>query len=126
MADPDYKTLPDAHYPALGEYDENPEHGTTPREEILTETITHITGDRNTAYGEPTKNFSDTAKLWNVLFDGKMAPGAGFVGSDVALAMTALKQARLINEKKHKDTWGDGAGYFATGYECAVSENAAS
>lgn len=92
-------------------------------QELLEETISNVTGPRNVAYGSPTKNFQDTADLWNVLFQEKLIGGL-FTATDVALAMTALKQARIMNDKSEasRDSWGDLAGYAALGFECVAED----
>lgn len=95
-----------------------------PSVEILEEAIFNISGPRNVAYGPPTKNFQDTADLWNVLLSRRLAPGERFSASDVALAMTGLKLARLLNDRSDaaRDSWSDGAAYLALGRECAAAE----
>lgn len=88
--------------------------------ELLQEASRNVSGPRKAAYGKASQNFDDTARIWSVLFDRKLQSGVSFSPSDVALAMTALKQARLMNDqpKTRKDSWSDMAGYAALGYEC--------
>lgn len=88
---------------------------TTPREQILTEAAGLISGDRNTTYGPPTKNFANTAALWNVQIGHKLT--IPLTAADVAQLMAQLKMARMIAQPK-RDNYVDAAGYLACGWEC--------
>lgn len=94
--------------------------GDTPREKILAEAATLVTGDRNATYGAPTGNFQDTAAIWNVYLNHKLAEGQALTAGDVAAMMVGLKLARIKASPK-KDNWADIAGYAACGYECDVN-----
>ena len=91
--------------------DESPE---TPRVEALRKAATIITGEREDTYGGPEDNFNRIAAIWTVLF------GREFTAADVALAMAAVKMARLVNAPDHLDSYVDLAGYAACGYEIAT------
>lgn len=91
----------------------------TPRQDILDEAGKLIHSDRNSSYGEPTQNFTDTAALWNVQFAHKLKEP--LTSTDVALAMVLLKMAR-IKAKPKRDNWADIIGYSACGFECDIAE----
>jgi hypothetical protein len=83
------------------------------RSEILHQADTLINGERADAYGPPQKNFRVVADLWQPIF------GVGVTPAQVALALTQLKVARLIQSPDHEDSWIDAAGYVALGGELA-------
>ena len=97
-----------------------PESSDTPsiRHNILTEAEAAVYGERQTSYGHPAENFQRTADLWNGWLKAR---GHTVVLDtfDVAQMMVMLKQARLINTPNHRDSWVDGAGYFAAGARAA-------
>lgn len=89
----------------------------SPRVEALRKASVIITGDREDTYGGPEDNFTRIAALWTVLFERE------FTAADVALAMAAVKMARLVNAPDHLDSYVDLAGYAACGYEIASKNN---
>jgi len=84
------------------------------RTQILHEADALITGPRADAYGPPQKNFGNIATLWTPIF------GVGVTPVQVALALSQLKVARLIQSPDHEDSWVDAAGYIALGGELAT------
>lgn len=89
----------------------------SPRVEALRKAATIVTGEREDTYGGPEDNFTRIAALWTTLF------GREFTASDVALAMAAVKMARLVVSPNHLDSYIDIAGYAACGYEIATKNN---
>lgn len=88
---------------------------TTKLEEVLTEAIDSVTGERNEDYGPPARDFARIAGMLSALFLDK-CPG-GFTAHDVALIQIVVKLSR-IQESAHKlDHWVDIAGYAACGYQ---------
>ena len=83
-------------------------------ETIATEAIELVTGDRQSTYGHPAKNFEDTARLWSVILGIEVTP------QQVALCMVQLKLAREVFSPK-RDNLVDAIGYLlaldATGKE---------
>lgn len=73
-------------------------------------------GDRNAQYGDPLQDFKRIADIWTILFDRQFKP------HEVAMALAALKLSRICHSPGKQDSWVDGAGYFACGWECAVDE----
>ena len=63
----------------------------SPRVEALRDAATIIQGARDDAYGGPEDNFQRIATLWSVIF------GHEVTLPQVALAMSAVKMARLVN-----------------------------
>lgn len=89
--------------------------------DILDEVYGIVTGDRQTEYGGAERSFDLIARFWNTYLHG-----IGYVGAlephNVAIMMALLKTARLCRSPRHRDSWVDGAGYFALGGECALKE----
>lgn len=82
------------------------------RTEILNEASTLINGDRQAQYGTPQENFSRIAAMWSAYL------GFPVSAADTAVMMAMLKAARLANDKK-RDSFVDGAAYFALAGELA-------
>lgn len=88
---------------------------TTTRNDVLTEANEIIGGERAQTYGDATESFGKVGDLWSVILGRP-----GITAEEVALCMTALKMARLINSPGHRDSWVDAAGYIALGAEAAL------
>ena len=89
------------------------------REELLASAIDLITGDRANEYDtkdDASKNFTRIGKLWEQILEVEVPP------EKVALCMAMVKVSRLIANPQHKDSYIDGAGYFALGGEIALSK----
>jgi len=80
------------------------------RTELL-ENVTVALSDRGSAYGDASDNFQRIADMWSVIF------GRRVTMKQVALCMSAVKMARLIETPDHADSWIDLAGYAALGVE---------
>ena len=72
-----------------------------------------INGDRARNYGDAATNFQRIADLWTPIL------GVTVTSEQVALCLTQLKIARLIQSPTHEDSWVDAAGYIALGGEIA-------
>jgi hypothetical protein len=72
------------------------------------------TTSRQDSYGRPEDGFAVIARLWSVVLGVDVAP------HQVALALGAVKTARLIANPQHLDSWVDLAGYAACGAEIAT------
>lgn len=81
------------------------------RSEVLAEANTLITGERNNQYGEPTQDFTRTARMWSAYLDIEVKP------HDVAAMMALLKLSRIAWQPEKRDSWVDLAGYAGCGYE---------
>ena len=86
------------------------------RTEILHQADTLINGPRADAYGPPQLNFKRIAELWAPIVETQLTT------AQVALCLTQLKVARLIQSPDHEDSWIDAAGYIALGGEVATGE----
>lgn len=64
-----------------------------------------VEGHRQADYGHPSIDLGRTAKLWTALFDYQ------FSASDVAQAMRMVKESRLRNSPRHRDSLIDIVGY---------------
>ena len=73
-----------------------------------------VNGQRAQDYGPPEVNFGRIADLWKPIFGPDVTP------AKVALALTQLKIARLIQSIDHEDSWVDAAGYIALGSELSL------
>ncbi len=67
-----------------------------------------VEGHRQADYGHPSIDLGRTAKLWTALFDYT------FTASDVAQAMRMVKESRLRNSPRHRDSLVDICGYALT------------
>lgn len=76
---------------------------------ILDRASTLVTGQRATDYGDAEESFQRVADLWAPILGVKVQP------HQVALCMTQLKIARLVNSPTHGDSWVDAAGYIGLG-----------
>jgi hypothetical protein len=82
------------------------------RVQALREAARIINGDRNKQYGGPEENFTNIAKIWEVIFQREFTP------EEVAMAMVGVKLARFVSKAGFQpDTWIDIAGYAGCGYE---------
>jgi hypothetical protein len=80
------------------------------RLEILNAAKAAVTA-RQTSYGTPEENFTNSARIWSVIL------GVDVAAYQVALCLDAVKTARLIADPTHQDSWVDKAGYAACGGE---------
>lgn len=79
-------------------------------EDDVTLTGAHLTAVRGQDYGHPDINFANTWELWQPVLRAPNLTGQ----QKVALCMTLVKVARLIQSPEHPDSIGDLAGYAAT------------
>jgi hypothetical protein len=126
-SDPDLKGIPVCYLEGgsvrvLGGASGRNDPGPLPaRAKALREAESLITGDRNATYGEPTENFQDIARVWNVYLAPKLREGARISAADTAWMMVALKMVRS-KARPTRDNWVDAAGYAACGLECDIAE----
>lgn len=83
---------------------------------ILQEAEKIIYGDREQTYGNPGKNLSNIANLWEMYLRSKGMWNDdcdGLLADDVALMMVLMKVARLANTPDHRDSLVDICGYAA-------------
>lgn len=69
--------------------------------------------DRQASYGSPASNFTRVAAFWNAILSDKLKGEHPISAADVAMMMSALKLARLVNSPDHLDSAVDGAAYLA-------------
>lgn len=96
--------------------------GLSPRADMLREAEKLVTGDRNNSYGPPTQDFKRTAGALTA-FGYRGPDGRDLKAHDVALIVATVKMSRLMWTPQKRDSWVDGAGYFACGWECALTED---
>lgn len=77
-----------------------------------------IYGEREQAYGHPSKNLSVIADFWTVHLAAKYGFESQLTIEDVCGMMVLMKQARLINTPDHKDSLVDTCGYAALQARC--------
>ena len=87
---------------------------TTPRTDLLRQAEQLINGDRNNQYGEPTQDFTRTARMWEAYL------GIPIRAHDVAALMCLLKLSRISWQPDKQDSWTDLAGYAACGWETTL------
>lgn len=78
---------------------------------IAVEALSLVTGDRQAAYGHPSKNFQDIADLWSPIL------GTQVTAEQVALCMVQVKIARELNVQK-RDNLVDAIGYLLAYETC--------
>lgn len=77
-------------------------------ETVLEEASRVVGGSRGKDYGHPYDDFSRTAALWSALFGWQVRP------EDVPAAMRMVKESRLRNSPRHRDSLVDIGGYART------------
>ena len=77
------------------------------RGKILDEAKRLTASDRNEIYGDPHINHKRIADLWSVYLETEISP------SQVALCLSLVKIARLIESPNHLDSYIDLAAYSA-------------
>lgn len=87
------------------------------RSEVLAEANLLITGERNNQYGEPTQDFTRTARMWSAYLGIDVKP------HDVAALMALLKLSRIAWQPEKRDSWVDLAGYAGCGYETVIVDD---
>lgn len=70
-----------------------------------------IHGDRQAAYGHPSRNFACIGELWRAYLSQKYDVEIDIDPEDVAWMMTLLKVARAATGRKNPDDIIDAAGY---------------
>jgi hypothetical protein len=80
---------------------------------IAHEAIDLVTGDRQAAYGHPSRNFQETADLWSVVLGIQVTP------EQVALCMVQVKIARELHNSK-RDNLVDAIGYLLAYDACST------
>ena len=95
----------------------------TGREKILQGALEKSTQIKDLEYGKPEDNFSDIAEFWNTYLKIKHRRGNhSLKGDDVANMMVLFKMVRIMNGTEVEDSYVDGCGYFAGGYECRINQ----
>lgn len=86
------------------------------RETIADEAKRIVTGARRGTYGNPERNFERIALFWTAYFKAK---GVDIVitAADVSPMMRLMKEARLVENPTHRDSFVDIIGYALTGAE---------
>lgn len=94
------------------------------RTDILDEAQRIVSGDRDQQYGGPEDSFQRIADYWTAYLKHRrdLEWGEDLCAEDVALMMVLLKLVRLEVAPDHRDSWVDGAGYFACGAEIALRD----
>ena len=91
------------------------------RKGILEEANQLTAGDRNTDYGDPTDDFTRTARMWTAILADRLRPDTMITAMDVPLCMIAVKLARQVHRHK-RDNLVDIAGYARTAAMVAGEE----
>lgn len=86
------------------------------RAEILDRAKKCVCEDRESQYGSPEDSFKLIADFWTVYLDYAISP------ADVAIMMTLLKIARIVNGRFKTDSYIDACGYLACAGEIAGRE----
>lgn len=78
------------------------------KESVAQEAHRIVNGVRQADYGHPADDFARTAALWRARF------GWDVKTEDIPAAMRLVKESRLANSPRHRDSLTDIAGYAAT------------
>lgn len=73
-----------------------------------------VYGERAKTYGHPRIDFDIIANIWTGLLKDKLKDGERLDPYRVAVLMTGLKLARLVQSPDHKDSRIDTIGYMLT------------
>ncbi len=84
------------------------------RESVLDTARRAVLEERNSAYGEPSADFTRSAEIASILLEHKITAG------QIAKIMIAVKLSRLTHSPDHFDSWADIAGYASCGYEAEM------
>ena len=110
--DPLGQTATDGFSFSVGQEEEvpfMPENTLDKAEGLMNEAQNKVTGERQDDYGDPRKNFTRIASLWESYLGTEIRP------SDVAALFMLAKLSRLANTIDHEDSWVDLIGYSALG-----------
>ncbi len=83
-------------------------------ETVLDEASRVTSVDRQAVYGHPAEDFGRTAAFWTIRFAHKLKEGESFTAEDVPPAMRLVKESRLVNTPRHRDSLVDISGYART------------
>lgn len=81
-------------------------------ETVLEEAARLVGGHRGSAYGHPADDFARTAALWTALLGDRLT--APLSADDVPALMRMVKESRLRQSPRHRDSLTDIAGYALT------------
>jgi hypothetical protein len=86
------------------------------KEELATEALRIVNGSRRSAYGTPERNFERIARYWDAYFKNT-GRAVDITAADVSPLMRLVKEARLNENPKHRDSYVDIIGYTLTAAE---------
>lgn len=86
------------------------------KEELATEALRIVNGSRRSAYGTPERNFERIARYWDTYFKNT-GRAIDVTAADVSPLMRLVKEARLNENPKHRDSYVDIIGYTLTAAE---------
>lgn len=98
------------------------------RRRILYTADSYVNGDRNVQYGDPSKDFAQTAAYWTTYLEsvgwrrGEPHDEVGLRPHDVGIMQALLKISRLAWSPDKEDHYVDLAGYAACAADCAHTE----
>jgi hypothetical protein len=92
------------------------------RVRLLKRGIELTTGDREKTYGDPWRNLTDCAQLWEAYLNAKLNEDVKLVAEDVAHMMALVKMTRSFRGNYHDDNYLDAAVYMAIAGECRKQE----
>ena len=87
------------------------EPANNPATDVLHEAAGIVNGERQGTYGPPEDSFNRIAAYWTTYLGREVS------AADVAIMMALLKIARRDHDRKHRDSYVDGAAYMALGYQ---------
>lgn len=80
-------------------------------ESFVDEALRVVRGNREGVYGKPTQNFDTIAALWSAWLSTRLKSAVSLEAADVGHLMILMKEARLANAPRHRDSMVDIVGY---------------
>lgn len=80
-------------------------------ESFVDEATRIVRGNREGVYGKPTQNFETIAALWSAWLSVRLKTTVGLEAADIGHLMILMKEARLANAPRHRDSMVDIIGY---------------
>jgi hypothetical protein len=78
---------------------------------VIDEALAVVRGNRENVYGRPDQNFRTIAHFWSGWLSVRCKAEIELDAADVGHLMILMKEARLANSPRHRDSLVDIAGY---------------
>jgi len=82
-------------------------------ESYIDEAIAIVRENREEVYGRPDQNFRTIAALWSTWLTVRLRHDVTLEAADVGHLMILMKEARIANDPRHRDSHVDIVGYMS-------------